>query len=312
MGKAAVITWNLRASPRRDDVADEDDSELDAEEHKSPGPTVGEVTGRVTTCVSGLSRHLNSIGVDRAVVVFQEVPSGFKAVLASATNGAWSVVETASHHVAIATMGSLDVTRVEALAAAASPAEDRALLVDVVGLLASRVRIVGLHWLDRWNTPPGSERNFLGMPFWSNIRQQWDYPESPHFIVLGDFNESPHDDALVSRHCLWAIRDRADLKGRTHPKDKRPPLYNPMWGLLPERVSPRHGPHGTFHWYRPGVSGVRWWHIDQILLSPSTVDLLESVNILVELDGQRLVNKNGKPDKRIASDHLPVIAILGA
>ena len=57
---------------------------------------------------------------------------------------------------------------------------------------------------------------------------------------------------------------------------------------------------------------MRWWHIDQILVSPSVVDELKNVDILVELDGQQLLNKHGKPDLRIASDHLPVIAILGA
>lgn len=310
MEKVAVITWNLRAGPPSERAPVEYDAEAD-EEAPPQTTTSSADEGRVGRCVAWLTQHLQSLGIERAVAVFQEVPDSFAALLAGATQGAWSVVGAAQRHVAIATLGPLTVTKVEALSAAASPAVDRALRVDVDGLLASRVRIVGLHWLDRWHNPPGPTRDFMAGMFWWNVRNQWDYPEAPHFIVLGDFNESPHDSALVSQHALWAIRDRVDLR-KKHPIDKRPPLYNPMWRFLPERREPPHGPHGTYHWYKNGVSGVRWWHIDQILLSPSALDQLQSVDILVELNGQRIVNQRGKPNVRLASDHLPVIAILGA
>lgn len=312
MGKAAVITWNLHGRPRSEIAAEEVEDDVEPEEQDVSPATPERMAGRVATCIGWLNRHLAAADIDRAVVVFQEVPDKFGVLLASATGGAWSVAGSAGHHVAVATMGPLTVSNVEALAATDSGTGDRALRVDVDGLLPARVRIVGLHWLDRRNYPPGSERDSLGRPFWANIRLQWEYPERPHFLVLGDFNENPYDHALVSRRCLWAIRDRADLDGRARHFDQRPPLYNPMWRLLPERVSPAHGPHGTHHWYRPGVSGVRWFHIDQILVSPSVVDLLESVDVLVELDGQRLVSRRGVPDVRAVSDHLPVIAILGA
>ncbi|MCK6521868.1 hypothetical protein L6R49_10555 [Myxococcota bacterium] len=307
MEKVAVITWNLRAGPPTDPALVENDAEAD-EEAPPQTTTPGADAGRVERCVVWLTQHLQSLGIERAVAVFQEVPESFAALLAGATEEAWSVVGAAQRHVAIATLGPLTATNVEALS---SSAMDRALRVDVDGLLASRVRIVGLHWLDRWSTQPGSPRDKMAGVFCWNVRNQWDYPEAPHFIVLGDFNESPYDSMLVSLHGLWAIRDRADLR-RTHPIDKRPPLYNPMWSFLPERREPPHGPHGTYHWYKNSVSGVRWWHIDQILLSPSAVDQLERVDILIELNGQRIVNKRGKPDVRLTSDHLPVIAILGA
>ena len=308
MGKAAVITWNLRASPRRGVTVKEDEEDVASDDGGPPTSTLRTTVERVESCVSRLNLQLMRVGVDRAVAVFQEVPERFAPLLASATQGAWSVVGSAGNHVAIAKMGPVEVTSVEALATSDSAANDRALLADIDGLLPSRVRVVGLHWLDRFHRPE-PQRSDYGRPFWTKIRAQWNHPQSPHFIVLGDFNESPYDRSLVSRDHLWAIRDRADLVGRTHPTDGRPPLYNPMWRLLPERDEP---PHGTYCWDRPEVSGVRWWHIDQILVSPSVVDELKNVDILVELDGQQLLNKHGKPDLRIASDHLPVIAILGA
>ncbi len=293
MGHAAVITWNLLGRPNS----------------REPS-ALAEASQRVSTCMSWLRRHLEGAGIDRAVIVFQEVPDGFDALLASATDTKMQVVADALHHVAVATFGPLKVTGKEGIADTSSGTAKRAVRVDVEGLLDEPVRLVGVHWLDRHNLH-GDARASKGGKFWSAVRLQWHNPTRPHFIVLGDLNENPFDHALVSRECLWAIRDRRDLDGRSSHIDGNPPLYNPMWQFLPERLSPEHGPHGTIEYLNNDEDGVRWSHIDQILLSPSAVDFLRRVEILVDLDGEKLVSPRGVPDRRRASDHLPVMAILG-
>lgn len=295
MSKTALITWNLHG-------------QLSGKDAKN-ATKMGMVARRVENCVSWLDRHITKIGIDRAVAVFQEVPDRFAAILASSTG--WSVVGAAEHHVAIAVMGPVKASNVAALDATSMGAGNRALRVDVEGILSEKLRLIGLHWLDRLNHHPPA-RDSKGSKFWSNIRLQWNFPEEKHFVVLGDFNENPYDHALVSQECLWAIRDRADLMGRSQHIDRRPPLFNPMWRFLPERLDPLHGPHGTCEWLKNEVSGVRWAHFDQILLSPSIVDLLHKIDVLVELDGELLVSERGVPDLSKASDHLPIIAILGA
>lgn len=292
MGQSAIITWNLHGRPRETDA-----------------PSLAAAMARVTACIELLVRHLASSDIDRAVAVFQEVPDNFEAILISATNATWSVAGAAEHHAVVAMTGPLTVKNVETINASVSGAGDRAVRVDIDGLLPTTVRVVGVHWLDRLNHPPSAARHSKGGKFWSVVRQQWEFPETPHFIVLGDLNENPFDHALVSRECLWAIRDRSDLDGKSKHPDGRPPLFNPMWRFLPETDDP---PHGTHEYLDNDESGIRWAHLDQILLSPSAVGLLKGLEILVALDGVAIVTAGGKPDKVKSSDHLPVMAILGA
>lgn len=290
MSQSAIVTWNLHGRPSRNETA------VDAMK-------------RVTTSLTNLKKHISKCGIGQAVIIFQELPDRFDAILQAASAGEWTLEKAAEDHIAIVSVGKLTASNSIALHARVSSGGNRAIRLDVDGLLPSPVRIVGVHWLDRLNHPVARPRDFQSGKFWSLVREQWDYPQIKNFVVAGDFNENPYDPPIVSRECLWAIRDRSDLNGRSWHPDGFPPLFNPMWQFLPESEEP---PHGTVEYLDNEASGIRWAHLDQVILSPSMTESFKGIKILTELDGSSLVNKRGSPSLVAASDHLPVIAFLGA
>jgi hypothetical protein len=127
-------------------------------------------------------------------------------------------------------------------------------------------------------------------------------------ILIGDLNADPFSDGVVSAAGLNAVmtqdiarRGSRRVRGREYPF-----FYNPMWGFFGDRT---HGPSGSYY-YDAGDDVQHFWHtIDQVLIRPALLNGLgpESVSILSS-DGQAaLVRRNGRPDGRNASDHLPLL-----
>lgn len=290
MGRGIVATWNLDGHQRQ----------------TTPEETLA-TRERLVRCIRSLERQLRTDGFDRVVGVFQELPLDFAGVVKEATDGRWfACSQSAAHHVGVVVSAGLSVSGVSPLGAPGAP--QRALRFDVTGLVPDGpVRFVGVHWVDRLNNEVDSrERVRLNTHFWPNVRSQWDFPNIRYFVVLGDFNESPQDYCLVSKHYLWAIRDQRDIDGRSKHDDGAPALYNPMWKYLPERPLP---PFGTYEKLVSKHSGVRWWLFDQIVLSRDALSFVESVDVPTTLD-ELVLHKNGYPDRENVSDHLPVLAML--
>jgi hypothetical protein len=286
MSTAALITWNVHG-------------------HPFPRESVGESIERVERCISLATAETKARGLGRVVAVFQEVPANFDQIVTSASSGEWRVLGQVEERVAIIGSASVDLKTVPIrLGAPMVGIENRGLCAELSHLLHEDVTVVGVHWLDRVNYNATVRLNKWSH-FWKVVRGQWRFPSDPHFIVAGEFNDNPFDDSLVSRDHLWAIRDGADLMTRSRLTDHRPPLYNPMWRLLPEQKSP---PHGTFEYLDNDESGVRWSHIDQVLTSPSLYDLIQEVVILHALGGTLIATDRGVPKSLFASDHLSVLA----
>ena len=99
-------------------------------------------------------------------------------------------------------------------------------------------------------------------------------------FVVGDFNVNPFENACINADCFHALPDRREAgKGyRTVEGVSFTTFYNPMWNIY-----------------------------DQVILRPDLTEcfVFDSLKIIDHMKGNSILNKNGKPDRKI-SDHLPI------
>jgi hypothetical protein len=130
-------------------------------------------------------------------------------------------------------------------------------------------------------------------------------------LLIGDMNMNPFEHGMVLASGLHATMDRriAMREGRKLDGKDFPFFYNPMWSLLGDASS---GPPGTY--YRSGSEhGDYFWHMfDQVLLRPGLLSLFNNDNLkVIDSDGEvSFLTKDGTPNKKIASDHLPILLRL--
>jgi endonuclease/exonuclease/phosphatase family metal-dependent hydrolase len=127
-------------------------------------------------------------------------------------------------------------------------------------------------------------------------------------LLVGDLNANPFADGVVKADGLHGVMSRAvATRGRRRVAAKSYPFfYNPMWGRFGESTE---GPAGTF--YYPGSTYKEFfWHMtDQVLLRPALMASFKNEDLKVlTVDGDRsLLTRNGFPDAKFASDHLPIL-----
>jgi hypothetical protein len=128
-------------------------------------------------------------------------------------------------------------------------------------------------------------------------------------VVIGDLNMNPFEDGLVGAEGFHAISSRTVVarEARTVLGEKRSFFYNPMWSMMGDVA----GHAGTYYYASGGPIAYFWNTFDQVLLRPEFARNFISgdVAIITSVDGKRLLDSKGIPDKDI-SDHLPIIATL--
>jgi hypothetical protein len=101
-------------------------------------------------------------------------------------------------------------------------------------------------------------------------------------------------------------RQLATEPGRRIESVRYPFFYNPMWSLFGDG-SP--GPPGTYY-YRSSEQIAYFWHIfDQVLLRPALLSFFRNERLKI-LSGDGTVSflgERGVPDRKSASDHLPIL-----
>jgi endonuclease/exonuclease/phosphatase family metal-dependent hydrolase len=127
-------------------------------------------------------------------------------------------------------------------------------------------------------------------------------------IVLGDLNIDPYSKAITQSDGLHAVmcRDIARRGFRIVEGVKRFMFYNPMWSLLGDHPA---GPPGTYFYDRAGMPLNYFWHTyDQVLFRPCLMGEFnfDTLRILTSAGGVSLVTRDGRPDGKVASDHLPI------
>ncbi len=130
-------------------------------------------------------------------------------------------------------------------------------------------------------------------------------------VVIGDLNMNPFEVGVVGSGGLHATMDRGIAAGGSRFVAGKSCcfFYNPMWSFFGDRGA---APPGTY-FRRSGGEVNYFWHIlDQVLIRPSLLKFLDkdAVNIVTEVGGMSLLTSRGHPNKKIHSDHLPLICRL--
>ncbi len=129
-------------------------------------------------------------------------------------------------------------------------------------------------------------------------------------MVLGDLNMNPFEAGMVgARGGLHATMSRsvAGRESRTVQNQKCRFFYNPMWNHMGDRS----GVGGTFYYESSEAVCYFWNMFDQVLLRPQLLKGFapEQVRIVTEIGGVSLL-EGGRPNTKVASDHLPVMVEL--
>jgi exonuclease III len=127
-------------------------------------------------------------------------------------------------------------------------------------------------------------------------------------ILVGDFNLNPFESAMVGAEGFHAIMDRNIAKkgSRSVKGEKYKYFYNAMWSSLGDESK---GPPGTYYYDTGRHLNYYWNTFDQVLIRPELLDYFryDKLNVLTEINGCSLISKNGIPDNKLGSDHLPVV-----
>lgn len=133
-------------------------------------------------------------------------------------------------------------------------------------------------------------------------------------IILGDFNLEPHQAELQKKSGLHGNRslDFVAEQETKRPDPRYRMLYNPSWRLYGAEVSP----HGS-HYFSSGKKGGPWFILDQAFFSsglvsnPAKVQMITMVTCATTKVATSLLSKKiSQPDRKIGSDHLPIVWII--
>lgn len=194
----------------------------------------------------------------------------------------------------------------------------------------SRVREVGARYSVRELTLPGAVTILLfavhlqSKLYWNDDSQAQQCTQLAHIIrsheigaghnrtvMVGDLNMNPFEKGVVGAAGFNATMHRGiAAKGeRTVAGDRFPFFYNPMWNHLGDARNPI---AGTYYYDRNEHVNYFWNIFDQVLLRPDLMDRLKpgSVQIVTAVGAIDLTDPQGRPNKRVASDHLPLLFSL--
>jgi endonuclease/exonuclease/phosphatase family metal-dependent hydrolase len=127
-------------------------------------------------------------------------------------------------------------------------------------------------------------------------------------VILGDFNASPFEPAVLGANGLHALGVR-QLKGRadrTFVSQSADFFYNPMWRLYGHGRDAASATH-YFHGYNE-VEPI-WHMLDQVIVRPDALDRFpeSEVRIVSSVGSTSLWGVEQIPDVGVASDHLPLL-----
>ena len=129
-------------------------------------------------------------------------------------------------------------------------------------------------------------------------------------VIVGDLNMNPFESGVVGAEGLHAVMDQrvAQKISRVVDGEERFFFYNPMWSYFGDYPS---GPSGTY-FYRGSQVSFFWNMFDQVIIRPALLEFFDqgSLRILTRAGSTDLLNSAGVPDKKVSSDHLPIVFSL--
>jgi hypothetical protein len=130
-------------------------------------------------------------------------------------------------------------------------------------------------------------------------------------IVVGDFNMNPFETGVISAGGLNSVMTRqiAERRSRTVQNKKYQFFYNPMWNHFGEDTP---GPPGTYYYSGSEPKNYYWNMFDQVLIRPDLMDRFNNRQLCIvhSIGGESLLTSGGLPNRRKASDHLPIKFVL--
>jgi endonuclease/exonuclease/phosphatase family metal-dependent hydrolase len=164
--------------------------------------------------------------------------------------------------------------------------------------------VIASHWSSRISAKEGEGRDHYADAIYGRYKAMWKANPAVDFLVCGDFNDTPEDEAVVKH--LHAGGDRRAVLQATD----EPLLLNLFAGKDPERF-------GTHYYQR------KWYIFDQIVVSPGLLDdkgwtceteTVRTINTLHQAtDKQRRPWRFGPESNKAPrgySDHFPVTVRL--
>ena len=126
-------------------------------------------------------------------------------------------------------------------------------------------------------------------------------------ILLGDFNINPFDHGCIDANYFHSLPHYEVVKKqlRRVAKEKFKMFYNPMWRFFGDETQP----YGTHYYDGSRVDNIFWNIYDQVMIRPCLREnfMDESLMIITNTNSWSLTDRNGHPDKKGVSDHLPII-----
>lgn len=137
-----------------------------------------------------------------------------------------------------------------------------------------------------------------------SIRSSHGY--SAEEIIVGDCNIDPYDVVLTARSSLCAHRSLANVHSQVRTRDiAYRPMYNPAWHLYGRQD----GALGTYYHSSP-LRDAPWSVLDQAMITSGIAYGGEdAIELVTEVGRDQLVKAPPKciPDKKVGSDHLPLV-----
>jgi len=129
-------------------------------------------------------------------------------------------------------------------------------------------------------------------------------------IAIGDFNVNPFEDACLDAGVMFAVPFLEDAISKPREMDGRvyPKFYNPTWRFFGNTAIP----YTTYYYSDSGDMANCYWNaIDQVMIRPALVKAFaEDKMRIISITANHQMLRNGRPDKKMYSDHLPLFCVL--
>lgn len=118
-------------------------------------------------------------------------------------------------------------------------------------------------------------------------------------LMIGDFNCMPYDDPIMNKMVFNCVLFRDLLKTKSKANER---YYNPM--LL--KLSEKEKIYGSYY-SDSTMRNLRWFLLDQVIVNKHSDKIIkyDSIELINKIGSTNLL-KNGKPNKKLYSDHLPL------
>lgn len=201
------------------------------------------------------------------------------------------------------------LTRLPHSSISALPGSDKCAIRHLKPPLSADLLLVALHLISKLHTDGSEmEQAMLATRLRPLIGAAEQLVGHQRTVLMGDLNMDLTEPGVTSSETLHATTNRwlAERGLRKVYGEERPVFYNP----LPHVLAPAGpGPAGTYYHRAGGTSPPRWRTFDQVLIRP---DLLpnfsyENVAVLITAGKTSLLDKAGRPNRQLGSDHLPLL-----